>query len=240
MFRPWLHWVTLFIIKSGINCNRAFLVGYFLNVFPKQVWIGSVQGYSGCRSVLDVSLGIWNCKSEIACNSRHISAPLCAVQPCCGSAKVVTSLVTLLEHVGCLQLHLQLHWRGCCCSDFYSEMSSAAGKVHPVAVSIVCVCGLLLCATSSSKMNGLNNSFQWQSQEWLLDEGYFFHFLIMWLFSGKEDWWQTVEDWPNVYQNKNTWKFNLSLLDMFHYLLYGENFRRVKVLGCLMGSLLWS
>lgn len=93
-------------------------------------------------------------------------------------------------------------------------------------------------ATSSSKMNGLNNSFQWQSQEWLLDEGYFFHFLIMWLFSGEEDWWQTVEDWPYVYQNKNTWKFNLSLLDMFHYLLYDENFRRVKVLGCLMGSLL--
>lgn len=89
-----------------------------------------------------------------------ISAPLCAVQSCCGSAKVVTSLVTLLGHVGCLQLHPQLLWRGWCCSDFYSEMSSAAGKVHPVAVSIVCVCVLLLCATWSSKMNGLNNSFQ--------------------------------------------------------------------------------
>lgn len=128
-----------------------------------------VQGYNGCKSVLDlwtdVFLAIWNCKFEIACNSRHISAPLCAVQSCCGSAKVVTSLVTLFGHVGCLQLRLQLHWRGWCCSDFYSEMSSAAGKVHLVAVSIVCVCGLLLCATSSSKMNGLNNNFQWQSQE---------------------------------------------------------------------------
>lgn len=89
-----------------------------------------------------------------------ISAPLCAVQSCCGSAKMVTSLVTLLGHVGCLQLCLQLHWRGWCCSDFYSEMSSAAGKVHPMAVSIACVGGLLIYATSSSKINGLKNSFQ--------------------------------------------------------------------------------
>lgn len=201
-----------------------------------------LEVYSGCRSVLhlwtDVSLGIWNCKFEVACNSRHISVPLCAIQSCCGPAKVVTSLVTPLEHVGCLQLRLQLYWKGWCCSDFYSEMSSAAGKVHPVAVSIVRVRGLLLCATSSSKMSGLNNSFQWQSQEWLLDKGYFFHFLMMWLFSKEEDWWQTVEDWLYVYQNKNTWKFKLSLLHMFHYLLYGENFRRVKELGFLIESLL--
>lgn len=105
-----------------------------------------------------------------------------------------------------------------------------------MAVSIVSVCGLLLCATSSSKMNGLNKSFQCQSQEWLLGRGYVFHFLMMWLFSVEEDWWQTVEDWQYVYQNKNTWKFKLSLLDMFHYLLYGENFRRVKALGFLIES----
>lgn len=236
MFCPWLHWVTLFIIKSGINCNRAFLAKYFHHGFPKQVWIGSVQSYNDCRSVLDlwtdVSLGLWNWKFEISCNSRYISAPLCAVQFCCGSAKMVTSLVTLLGHVGCLQLCLQLHWRGWCCSDFYSEMSSAAGKVHPGAVSIVCVCGLLICATSSSKINGLKNRFQWQSQEWLLDKGYFFHFLMMWLFSREENWWQKIED-----HNKNTWKFKLSLLDMFHYFLYSENFRRVKILGFIIESL---
>lgn len=59
---------------------------------------------------------------------------VCAVWSGCGSAKMVASLVTLSGHVGCLQLYhaglevMALHW--------LLQMSSAAERVHPVAVSI--------------------------------------------------------------------------------------------------------
>lgn len=41
----------MFIIKSGINYNRAVLAKHFCDGFPKQVWIWSVQGHDGRSSV---------------------------------------------------------------------------------------------------------------------------------------------------------------------------------------------
>lgn len=40
-------------------------------------------------------------------------------------------------------------------------LTSAAGRVHPVSVgTYMCLCGLVLRATSSRKNNGLSSSFQ--------------------------------------------------------------------------------
>lgn len=215
-----------------MNCNRAFLAKYFHDGFPKQVWIGSMQGYKISAWSLQMSLWVYEIANLKLPVTADISLPL----------SVQFSLSVALPRWSHPWSHCWGTWGVCTC------ISSCAGGAGAALIFIQrcpvcrkdapcgcqhCLCGLLLYATSSSKMNGLNNSFQWQSQKWLLGKGYFFHFLMMWLFSMEEDWWRTVEDWQYVYQNKNTWKFKLSLLDMFHYLLYGENFKRVKVLAWL-------
>ena len=44
----------------------------------------------------------------------------------------------------------------------------------------VCLCGFVLCATSSGKVNGLYSNFKGRSQGWLLDRCWFCH--LVWPF----------------------------------------------------------
>lgn len=114
MFCLWLPWVTVFIIKSAINCNRASLAKCFHDGFPKQVWIGSAQGYEISAWSLQMSLWVYEIANLKLPVTADLSLPLSvqfslavALPSCWGTWGICTCVSSCTGRAGAALIFVQ-------------------------------------------------------------------------------------------------------------------------------------
>lgn len=160
----------MFIIKSEINYNKLFWPSISMVAFQSrsefEVWMATMAA-AQCSDSGQLGSLVWHWKSW------HVTISVCpfacslVLLWLCQDGRILSRAAgahgvsaAVPRHAGDdgTALVVTQRWPG------LQERCTLWLSAY------VCLCGLVLCATSSSKINGLNSSPKWCSQEWLLDK----------------------------------------------------------------------